>query len=356
MAQLIDDEVRQIVRVVEALDVDISNERTESNSTLLALVFDVTIGIRSPVPDYELDRFLEGPFDSAAEKAAFTRFLKNSQCPEFEKVAGVDNLVYPSATQPRSSSRSTASIGLIVGLALATLAIVLLVAMFVYIRIRSNHPVGREQLNDDVPLVFQSTPPDERMQTEFEAGTNNEISTLGDPFLGAPLAPGTDGSTIGSSSLEYDFKKAYQDNGSLAGSDVEGSTAEGSPIPTVSAPDAALAGILPPPEHDDGSAYDSVLASEETFEVVAPAGMLGLILETDVVDNRPVVNNIRPTSVLAHVVKIGDHLITVDGEHVARQKASDVSALIASKKNEQARVLVFARSIRATRTIEEEDE
>ena len=85
--------------------------------------------------------------------------------------------------------------------------------------------------------------------------------------------------------------------------------------------------------------------SEEQFDVVAPAGLLGLILETSIEDGRPMVYSIKPSSSLAHILKVGDRLIAVDGIDVSRIRASDVSRMIAEKKDRE-RQLVFCRLVK----------
>ena len=76
------------------------------------------------------------------------------------------------------------------------------------------------------------------------------------------------------------------------------------------------------------------------FEVEAPAGTLGLVLDTD--KEGLVVYIVKGTSPLFGQVQVGDRLIRVDGQDVSRMWTAEVSHLIASRKNET-RTFLFAR-------------
>ena len=73
--------------------------------------------------------------------------------------------------------------------------------------------------------------------------------------------------------------------------------------------------------------------------------MLGLILESHTGNGRPMVNSIKPNTVLYSVVHIGDYIDAVDGVNVKMMSANDVSRLIV-KKQEEVRILEFARSMK----------
>ena len=349
--ELIRKEIVEVIPIMETLMVDVSNASTvrDSNDAVVALLFDVLIEIRSPVTQHDKDRYIEGPFDTQVEKETFAEYLRASGCSEFASVRSVD-VVIPQATEQRQpmESKSGSSAGLISGLVLAIAGIVLLAGGFIYIRTRQRSQAE----SGHVPLVF-STGQESRSNGNGGGGaetddlTNNDISTLGDPIPVSARRLNNDQSTVGSVSLEYDFQKAYQDAESTTDSLVLGSTEGTTPV---FPPGSPLAGV---PANSDNDTY-STLDQEEQFEVIAPAGLLGLILETNEKDGRPTVNNVKPTSVLAHVVKIGDYLLSVDEKDVTAMRANDVSKLIASKKREESRVLVFSRPRKGTFSIAED--
>lgn len=94
---------------------------------------------------------------------------------------------------------------------------------------------------------------------------------------------------------------------------------------------------------DDASFEQQFADLEERFDVVAPAGKLGMVIDTPN-GGVPVVHAIKETSVLADQVRVGDRLMSVDGEDTTGMTAMQVSKLISLKSEKPARVLVFARS------------
>jgi C-terminal processing protease CtpA/Prc len=94
---------------------------------------------------------------------------------------------------------------------------------------------------------------------------------------------------------------------------------------------------------DDASFEQQFADPEERYDVVAPAGKLGMVIDTPN-GGMPVVHAIKDTSVLADRVRVGDRLLSVDGEDCTAMTAMQVSKLISLKSEKPARVLVFARS------------
>lgn len=94
---------------------------------------------------------------------------------------------------------------------------------------------------------------------------------------------------------------------------------------------------------DDMSFEQQFTDTEERFEVMAPAGKLGMVIDTPT-GSVPIVHAIKEASVLADKVKVGDRLLSVDDEDTAGMTAMQVSKLISFKSNNPVRKLVFARS------------
>jgi hypothetical protein len=82
--------------------------------------------------------------------------------------------------------------------------------------------------------------------------------------------------------------------------------------------------------------------SETEFEIIAPAGALGVVLVTPH-GGVPRVHHIDSTSPLAGRVRVGDWLVAVDGTSVTLYTATAVSRLIESKKDNDVRKFIFAR-------------
>ena len=94
---------------------------------------------------------------------------------------------------------------------------------------------------------------------------------------------------------------------------------------------------------DDSSFEEQFKDPEERLDVVAPAGKLGMVIDTPN-GGIPIVHAIKETSVLINQVRVGDRLLSVDGEDCTGMTAMQVSKLISLKSTKPARVLVFART------------
>lgn len=93
---------------------------------------------------------------------------------------------------------------------------------------------------------------------------------------------------------------------------------------------------------DDSSFEEQYQDAQDSFNVMAPAGKLGMVIDTPS-GGIPVVHAIQETSVLASQVRVGDRLLSVDGEDCACMTAMQVSKLISRKAKNISRALVFSR-------------
>jgi hypothetical protein len=83
---------------------------------------------------------------------------------------------------------------------------------------------------------------------------------------------------------------------------------------------------------------------EEIIEIYAPAGKLGVVIDTP--DNgAPVVHNIKDTCPIADKLQVGDKLIAVDNEDVRSMTAVKVSKLISQKSGNPSRKFTVTRPI-----------
>lgn len=94
---------------------------------------------------------------------------------------------------------------------------------------------------------------------------------------------------------------------------------------------------------DDTSFEKQYIDDEERIEVRAPPGKLGMVIDTPN-GGMPIVHAIRDNSTLVDKIRIGDKLISVDGEDTTNMTALRVSKLISNKAANPTRVLVFTRS------------
>lgn len=94
---------------------------------------------------------------------------------------------------------------------------------------------------------------------------------------------------------------------------------------------------------DNDSFEEQFAGQDECFEVSVPAGKLGIIIDLSPESGEPVVRAMRPDSVLANKVKVGDRLLSLDGEGCTEMSAEQVSKLIAVKSDQEVRKIMFVR-------------
>lgn len=92
----------------------------------------------------------------------------------------------------------------------------------------------------------------------------------------------------------------------------------------------------------DSSSLDEEYLKKNQYEVEAPAGLLGLVIDTSD-EGLPTIRAIKETSCLVNQVQVGDILLSVDDEDVTPMMASTVSRLISSKQHNSVRKFVFTR-------------
>jgi hypothetical protein len=334
IVQRIENEVETVIAKFETLQVELYNVTREMilNTSTLVYTFDARIAVRSIVQQHNMYRYVAGPFDSQSEQDAFVQYLRQTGCPDFRLVTGVKfvlpEIIGAAAVQGEEADEGPNTPAVISGVVTTLAATALLVAVIVFVRMKNRFT--------PIPLIEENETLDpERDENLYEIGvqTNDDVSTLGNPIpLGIPENGALDTSTVDSISLNYDYKKAYQYSPSRMSGSVRTVSDDQSRTPnmTVTTDDDTI-----------GNQY----SAEEQFEVVAPPGVLGLILETTI-DGVPVVNNIKPGSVLADEVQVGDRLMSVDGKDVTVMLASNVSRMIAQKKDQPERRFIFSRPLK----------
>jgi hypothetical protein len=87
---------------------------------------------------------------------------------------------------------------------------------------------------------------------------------------------------------------------------------------------------------------------EEVLEIFAPAGKLGVVIDTPN-SGAPVVYNIKDTCPIADKLRIGDKLIAVDDEDVTSMTAVKVSKVISQKSGNPQRKFTIVRSVGGNR-------
>mmetsp|Transcript_9433 Transcript_9433/g.10940 ORF Transcript_9433/g.10940 Transcript_9433/m.10940 type:complete len:274 (+) Transcript_9433:1-822(+) len=223
----------------------------------------------------------------------------------------------------------------------------------------------RREENFRVPNNPPPPPPpvDARVATMIEVDPEEpDMSTLGDPVYGGPTgmyASGVaaafvhhDDPTNTSNELlaGYDYKKAYGGAGdvpSVASADVKsiaGAQSLGSRVQSLDSSKVSRVSEDPDAQSifQDDDSFEKMYGEEEIIEIDAPSGKLGVVIDNPV-QGAPMVHAIRDTSVLSEFIRIGDKLLSVDGEDTTTMTAIQVSKLISSKAMNPRRRMVFLR-------------
>lgn len=186
----------------------------------------------------------------------------------------------------------------------------------------------------ETPIAESLLTPDLRIESTIEVDAEEAtISTLGNPI------PANDvfGAFGGVSTAE---RKSAESPGFLRNSN-NTLTSEVSSSEQLSVNQSSVSLFT-----DDDSIemiHGGVVASQdERVEVYAPAGKLGMVIDTPL-SGIPIVHAIKEISVLVNQVQIGDKLLSVDGTDTTEMSAIQVSKLISSKEHSE-RILVFART------------
>ena len=349
------------------------------------ITFDALFLIQSVVEDHDVNRYIVGAFNTDTERALYLATLKDTGDGAFLDASAVS--VTPAVSVSRveapdsDSDGDGVNIGVIVGVVLAGACMIALVVFFLRIQIRRsegtnihsqasvarrrsvlemkthsttkanpsgtdddsffgslNNAITPSTCDDEESLYTESDaqPKASLLKSRFQPGIpgdNDNESMFGSFDIITPDAGDEDDVSLMTSSAftastgDFDYESAYQ----AAGSVVTGSLAQS--------------------EFTSQSRFvQNTVSSNSTgkkmpltkFQVQAPAGKLGLVLDT-CEDGTPVVEEIGSSSPLAGQVQVGDRLLSLDGQDVTTMIATTVARLIASKKNNRLRLFTFAR-------------
>lgn len=305
-------------------------ERQQVQTITLLIVFDVTIFLRSALTTnpQDLMNYVGGGFSTPQDLANYLMALRSTNETAFANVYNL-TLSLPFITSVNgglSNNGGSNNAGLIAGLVVASIVTAAALALFFYLR-RQPRVASEEEKEEIQPASETAAAPNSSNENEITSEINldlkADVSTLGDPIGPNVVNGGPDHSVADTFSLDFDFQRAYHRNDVTSGSESNDSN-----------PNMMVL--------KDDDTFDLQYYSHEQFEVDAPEGMLGLVLETSA-DGVPVVHAIKHTSPIVDQVRPGDRLLSVDGEDVTIMLASDVSRLISSKRDNPIRRFVFSR-------------
>lgn len=345
--------------VSRAQVVDGSTRRSLQEETEPVLIDSVVIQYKilflyqSP-EEMNVEYLFGSTFDTTAKRQAYIRELKRKdQSRTLTSVEQVQVAVdgwEPAPTQaPTPEPEKKMNIAVIAGGAVGGVALVVLIALFAC--------RGRGKGSTEKPVSssqnLPATPNKVKVSTEIVVEPQDDISTLGDPMFGqggmmmGSVERDEMTATVGD---DYDYTKHYRGQPgplSISGTTRTRDRMSSEDMSKMSSNQSlSFSKMGKMGENifaDDSSFEEQFIDPEERFDVVAPAGKLGMVIDTPN-GGIPVVHAIKDTSVLIDDVRVGDRLLSVDGEDCTGMTAMQVSKLISLKSNKPARVLVFART------------
>jgi hypothetical protein len=148
--------------------------------------------------------------------------------------------------------------------------------------------------------------------------------------------------------VDYDYSKAYGGGGDTSVSSAGGTF--GSNVQGVSTLDPTKASAFGAvDEYPDDDSVElryrdpKAVVKEEYIEIMAPAGKLGVVIDTPN-DGPPIVHAVKDSSPIENEIRVGDKLVAVDDEDVRRWSAIEVSKLISRKSIKPYRKLGIIRT------------
>jgi beta-glucanase (GH16 family) len=352
------------------------------------LTFDAVFLIQSVVEEHDVNRYIMGAFNTNDERELYLATLKTTGSDAFVDAFSVSVTEAVSVSlleEPGSDNGGGAvRIGVIVGAVMAGLALIFLAAFFLSRRsekresrlspdgIRKmsvadtdrnteaspsqNHypPGSPSDIDDDSIASFSLreaiTPRtfDEENSSHTGTGTKLEVdddsffASIGDIHALNRFNDFDDESLLTVPSI----LNGSLDDGNTLHDDIDDDTLYTSP--SLTGEYGTHVSELTPESEFVQSAFSNHLmggykkAPMTEFQVEAPAGNLGLVLDTGK-DGIPVVEEIKNSSPLAGQVRAGDRLLSLDGQDVSTMIAPTVARLLASKKNREIRRFIFCR-------------
>lgn len=317
----------------------IMNRALQEGKSVLKIVSDSSVKFRSPNADLKVHMLVGGAFNEEEERRVYLQKLRDLAGGAFvgsSLKVEVNGFEVVEVVKPPAPVEDTGGINIVPIIGGVAGGIAILLGAFLFYRRR------RIPKEDITFATTQEKTTNERINTDILMEPQDEISTLGDPMYGAGMMmPGLEkDDTVAQSHIsgDYEYSKNYQAARQRA------DTLQSSLGESKDSDVSSFAAFGRDSVFDDDVSFEQQFTEEEyRFEVVAPAGKLGMVIDTPS-GGMPVVHAIKDTSILADQVMVGDRLISVDDEDTTGFTAMQVSKLISQKVHQPTRTLMFSRT------------
>ena len=171
---------------------------------------------------------------------------------------------------------------------------------------------------------------------------NRKQSDVGPQDSSRPYNTGTGEETVGT--VDYDYSRTYNNSGNFSLSDAGGTFGSRTRQTADLMHPTGNATIFSEDPTYNEAAFQQRRGLEEMFDIYAPAGKLGVVIDTPD-DGAPIVHAVKDTSPIANKIRVGDKLVAVDDEDVRAFTAIQVSRLISKKSVNASRKMTVIRNI-----------
>jgi len=345
----------QVKRMLQASDGDES--KTPTPLTIISVNVIKFRSTREYTEDY-IEDIVGKAFNSESDREKYIQELKVTNDRSFRNINSVtvimDGSPVPEAPTPApvpspgdgNSDGGGINIWLIIGPLIGGVLVVVAFGILIYSKQQSKRK-----------RAFMSKAYDATRVSKFvDVNQCDDVSTLGDPFpaggamfAASPLVKDTADNSVSHMSADYDYARAFGTRGDAPTAstpksfEADRSQGSGSGRATLSTVTGGFAAKMDASLFQDDASFEKQYCEqEERIEINAPAGKLGVVIDTPV-GGVPFVHAIKDTSILVDKVRVGDQLVSVDDVDTTQLSAIEVSKLISSRANNRSRVLVFIR-------------
>jgi len=331
--------------------------RREQAIQPLRLLFIVAVKFNSSSnDDFNVEQLILEAFETAEQRALYIFALQDTEDKSFSNVQKVTVFVrdFEDVGSQQTQEKDNTLL-IIVAAVLGSISFLTFFGVVCYLRYASNKDKKQKEQTEFVTSPkLEDNDPDEEVMAVVETSyplDSDAVSTLGGSVVSTG---GLDASASvdtmrdeGVVFMGYDDGKLYRvkESGENAGEDesthralsVGGESYESGSLHVTK--ESSIVS-------DDASFERQYCGADENnlFEVAAPSGKLGVIIDTPE-NSPPTVFAIKDTSPLAGVVMVGDQLVSVDGTETTEMSSVAVSQLLFEKAGNSTRVLAFHRTL-----------
>ena len=329
--------------------VTVTSFRRRLQGGALEIIFDTAVSFRLADTDLDVPGLVGGAFNTEQHRNAYLQRLQSSGDKAFASITGIKVVINGEEQDLNKQTLAPAAmvginIFIIIGAAAGGMALLILAGLC-FCRTK-----GEKKVVTVASTKHSAGAMGERVGADIVMDNQDDISTLGDPMYapgGMMMGSGLERDDTVTASIvsgDWDYARSYGASASpdtraradTLQSSIAGSIADLSSFGGLTKMDNSIFS-------DDMSFEEQFVEIEERFEVDAPAGKLGMVIDTPS-GGVPIVHAIKDSSILATRVVVGDRLISVDDEDTTGLTAMQVSKLISQKAENPSRILTFLRT------------